>query len=44
MINPGERVADVVCTDDKLTVDLEDERTISVPMVWYPRLLHATAE
>jgi len=22
MANPGERVADVVCTDDKLTVDL----------------------
>jgi hypothetical protein len=44
MANPGERVADVVCTDDKLKVDLEDGRTISVPMVWYPRLLHATAE
>ncbi|MEW6533917.1 MAG: DUF2442 domain-containing protein [Thermodesulfobacteriota bacterium] len=27
-----------------LTVDLDDGRTISVPLVWYPRLLHATPE
>ncbi len=25
-------------TDDTLTVDLEDGRTISVPIGWYPRL------
>ena len=31
-------------TDDALTVDLADGRTISVPLVWYPRLLQATAE
>ena len=30
--------------DDLLSVDLIDGRTISVPLVWYPRLLHATAE
>jgi hypothetical protein len=29
-------------TDDVLSVDLEDGRTISVPIVWYPRLVHAT--
>jgi hypothetical protein len=37
-----ERVTDVRCTDDTLTVDLMDGRTISVPIAWYPRLLRAT--
>ncbi|HET7462147.1 MAG TPA: DUF2442 domain-containing protein [Longimicrobium sp.] len=27
-----------------LIVDLIDGRTISVPLAWYPRLLHATPE
>ena len=31
----------VVITDDTLTVDLSDGRTISVPLAWYPRLLHS---
>ena len=43
-IKPGERVKDVRVTDDTLTVDLVDGRTISVPLVWYPRLLAATPE
>src|SRR5437016_12890667 len=34
----------VVVTDDTLTVDLSDGRTISVPLAWYPRLVHATDE
>ena len=29
-------------TDEALTVDLSDGRTISVPLAWYPRLLNAT--
>jgi hypothetical protein len=33
---------DLRCTDDSLVVDLADGRTISVPLVWYPRLLAAT--
>jgi hypothetical protein len=33
-----------VVTDDTLTVDLEDGRTISVPIGWYPRLAHGTLE
>lgn len=37
-----ERVADVRCDADSLTVDLMDGRTISVPLAWYPRLLAAT--
>jgi hypothetical protein len=39
-----ERVSDVRCTDDTLSVDLMDGRTISVPLAWYPRLARATAE
>ena len=43
MPKAGEKVQDVLVTDDTLTVDLLDGRTISVPLAWYPRLLHATA-
>ena len=42
--NPGERVQDVKVTRDQLVVDLVDGRTIAVPLVWYPRLLHATSK
>jgi len=42
--NPGERVKEVHCTDDELIVSLLDGRTISVPLVWYPRLLAAKPE
>ena len=34
----------VSVTDDTLTVDLADGRTLSVPLTWYPRLLHGTPE
>lgn len=40
-IKPGERVKDVRFSEDSLIVDLSDDRSISVPLVWYPRLLHA---
>jgi hypothetical protein len=29
-------------TDDTVSVDLEDGRTIAVPIGWYPRLVHGT--
>jgi hypothetical protein len=32
----------VTLTEDSLAVDLSDGRTVSVPLVWYPRLLHGT--
>lgn len=38
------RAQDVTVTEDSLTVDLDDGRTISVPLGWYPRLLHGTKE
>lgn len=33
---------DVTCSDDTLTVVLDDGRSVSVPLVWFPRLLNAT--
>jgi hypothetical protein len=38
------KAQNVVVTDDTLTVDLDDGRTIAVPLAWYPRLLHGTSE
>jgi hypothetical protein len=35
---------DVTVTEDTLTVEISDGRTISVPLVWYPRLVHATPQ
>lgn len=32
----------ITVTDDTLSVDLSDGRTISVPLAWFPRLVHAT--
>lgn len=31
-------------TEDTLTVELSDGRAISVPLTWFPRLVHATPE
>jgi hypothetical protein len=35
---------DVHTTEDTLTIDLSDGRTISVPLGWYPRLENANSE
>ena len=43
-LKADERVAGVSFTPDSLSVALMDGRTITVPLAWYPRLLHATAE
>jgi hypothetical protein len=43
-LKPGEAVRDVHFSEDTLSVDLIDGRTITVPLVWYPRLLDATPE
>jgi hypothetical protein len=34
----------VYLTEETLTVDLSDGRTISVPIAWFPRLEHANME
>ena len=31
-------------SEDELSVELADGRRLSVPLAWFPRLLHATAE
>ncbi len=36
------RAQHVEITDDALIVDLADGRRITVPLTWFPRLLHAT--
>lgn len=38
------RATDVLLTDDTLSVNLEDGRTIAVPIGWYPRLAYGTPE
>jgi len=41
-LRAGGAIRDVHFSDDSLSVDLVDGRTITVPLVWYPRLLQAT--
>ena len=38
------RAVDVTVDDDDLTVGLADGRRVSVPLAWFPRLLHATPQ
>lgn len=37
---PNARVVKI--TNDTLTLELDDGRTLSVPLAWYPRLMHAS--
>jgi hypothetical protein len=39
-----ERVRSVSFSDDTFTVELMDGRSITTPLAWFPRLLHATLE
>lgn len=41
-LSADERVRDVHVSDEVLSVDLMDGRTIAVPLAWYPRLAGAT--
>jgi hypothetical protein len=41
-LKADERVKDVRFSEDALSVDLMDGRTITVPLLWYPRLFGAT--
>ena len=36
------RAQHVTVTEDTLTVELVDGRTVTVPVTWYPRLAHGT--
>ena len=37
-------VENITVTEDTLSVDLSDGRTISVPLAWFPRLAQGTAK
>jgi uncharacterized protein DUF2442 len=44
-VEVGEALAvDAACSDDALTVVLNDGRTVSAPLEWFPRLRAATPE
>jgi hypothetical protein len=34
----------VMFPEDSMTVNLDDGRTLSLPLAWYPRLLHGTRQ
>lgn len=40
--SPSVWATNVVVTDDTLTFEIADGRTISAPIVWYPRLSYGT--
>jgi hypothetical protein len=43
-LKADERVKNVEFTEDTISVDLMDGRTITVPLIWYPRLFNASVE
>ena len=43
-VSTDEQVRDVRLTEDMLTVDIMDGRTLSIPLAWFPRLLNASPE
>jgi hypothetical protein len=43
LVNEAALAKDVRVTTRSLVVELEDGRTVSVPLAWYPRLVHGSA-
>jgi hypothetical protein len=41
-VETNPRAVEIGVTDDELVVHLADGRTVSVPLAWFPRLLHAS--
>ena len=44
MLSLAARAQEVRCSEDTLTVELTDGRTLMVPLAWFPRLSRATPE
>ena len=44
VISKSKNAVDVLFSDSKMTVILEDGRELSVPLEWFPRLRKATQE
>ena len=42
-VEAAARAREVRVTRDELIVALQDGRTVTVPLAWFPKLLHATA-
>jgi hypothetical protein len=42
ILNEAPRAMAVECSDDELRVSLTDGRYLSVPVAWFPRLVHAS--
>jgi hypothetical protein len=42
VVEANPRAQEVSVSDDELTVALADGRRVSVPLAWFPRLLHAS--
>ena len=42
-VEPSARARGVRIDDDALVVELTDGRTLSVPIIWFPRLARASA-
>ena len=42
ILKAAARAMAVKCSDDELRVSLTDGRWLSVPISWFPRLVHAT--
>lgn len=38
------RATNIVVSDEALTVDLDDGRTVSAPLAWFPRLVHGSPD
>jgi len=43
-VETNPRAVEIDVSDDELVVHLADGRTVSVPLAWFPRLLHASAK
>lgn len=43
MLKPESHAMNVHCSDDELSVTLTDGRTITAPLIWFPRLANANA-
>jgi hypothetical protein len=41
---PSVGIQDIKVTSSALTIELSDGRSISAPLVWYPRLLNASSK
>jgi hypothetical protein len=44
MLEQDPLAVDVVVTGEAFTVALADGRSLSIPLGWYPRLMHATQD